>query len=95
MYVSLHCLEGAQWQGGPELGSVGGGREAQAELASALGQDGLAGLSRRKSEVLTWAITCPRMAPSPLPLVPLGPPCRALYPSILWPRGLGPAVSSA
>lgn len=95
MYVSLHCLEGAQWQGGPELGSVGGGREAQAELASALGQDGLADLSRRKSEVLTWAITYPRMAPSPLPLVPLGPPCRALYPSILWPRSLGPAVSSA
>lgn len=55
---------------------MGDAGEAQAELASELGPDGLAGLSRKKSGVLTWASLI--MAPPTLTsLLPPGPPCRA------------------
>lgn len=75
---------GAQCQVGREPGSAG-------ELASELGPDGLAGLSRNSLESspgppFGWHL------PPPLPLLPLGPQCP---PHTLQPRGLCPAVPSA
>lgn len=76
--ISLPLPNAARCQVGHEPGSVGGAGEAQAEWASDPGLDGLAGLSRKKSGILTWASLL--MAPPHLTLfcfLPLGPPCQA------------------